>query len=713
MRKTAALILVLLMIPVIFGAKTVKDTFIFFDETPGQTDPAGSVSLLPAQQQQNTQGYVVLRMGGTVTEFEGFARTEEWSWQPGRVITPLNPASIDVMDYQGDGFLNDVAYISGLKKVTIRTGRSETDTETLWEWSFPDSVRAVAATDYNGDGKMDDLLVAAGQKIYAFNPATNQTYTSFTAGEPRIIAAADLDEDGRRDDVVVGGWTEGVTGEETTISDSFVKGYSSGGDPLWTFNPTDDGKVIYLHAFDRDSDGRDSDVIAIFLDDTNPTSPKSSLYIVSKGKSKFFRSNTIDASPADFDGDGRMDDFVLLTETAVYAYNSEDPPTFFESATNADYNTSDGRTPKKFIKVTSFFKQPSGGKNVYNDIAIFASIADDQRVLFFVEDFATEEQQTTPTPTPTATPTPTPPPNKPPSAKITGLSEGTTVQEGGVIALSGSASTDPDGGDIVSYQWLVDGVLKKTGVEYELSTEALSTGDHEVTLKVTDDEGDEGVTTIGFSIAKANIKPIAKAGEDVTVMEGEVVTLSAEGSSDPDGEIASYEWSEEGRVFSLDKTVEWEFPVGIHRITLTVTDDKGGSSTDEIVVTVEKKNLPPAADAGEDIEVIEGDTVHLSAKASSDPDGNITSYVWALPDGKTVEKPEFDAQFPVGVYRIRLNVTDDRGAVDTDELVVTVREAPGVLEKYGTEIKAGALTIVAILCAVVIFLRSQRTRGLY
>ncbi|MFV2040582.1 MAG: PKD domain-containing protein, partial [Candidatus Hydrothermarchaeales archaeon] len=225
-----------------------------------------------------------------------------------------------------------------------------------------------------------------------------------------------------------------------------------------------------------------------------------------------------------------------------------------------------------------------------------------------------------------------------------------------------------------------------------------------------------GVATITVSIAKGNVPPLAKAGDDVAVLEGAVVTLSAEKSSDPDGEIEFYEWSENETVFSLEKTVEKTFPIGEHTITLKVKDDMGAASTDKVVVTVVKENLPPKAAAGDDLTVFEGESVHLSAAASTDADGTIETYVWQLPDGKIIRKAEFDAKFPAGVHNITLNVTDDKGATASDIVIITVEQMPGTFErirlKYGLEIRIALLTLVSALFAAVIFLRN-RSKGIY
>jgi subtilisin family serine protease len=54
-----------------------------------------------------------------------------------------------------------------------------------------------------------------------------------------------------------------------------------------------------------------------------------------------------------------------------------------------------------------------------------------------------------------------------------------------------------------------------------------------------------------MSYGSANLSPIADAGDDVAVADGdgnggEDVRLDGSGSSDPDGTIASYEWIENG-----------------------------------------------------------------------------------------------------------------------------------------------------------------------
>lgn len=88
-----------------------------------------------------------------------------------------------------------------------------------------------------------------------------------------------------------------------------------------------------------------------------------------------------------------------------------------------------------------------------------------------------------------------------------------------------------------------------------------------------------------------NQSPIADAGADQTVTDtddngSESVTLNGTGSSDPDGTIASYVWTEGGTQIATGSNPSVTLAVGAHTITLTVTDDQGATATDDVVVTV-------------------------------------------------------------------------------------------------------------------------------
>jgi len=89
-----------------------------------------------------------------------------------------------------------------------------------------------------------------------------------------------------------------------------------------------------------------------------------------------------------------------------------------------------------------------------------------------------------------------------------------------------------------------------------------------------------------------NNAPIAKAGADQNITQGESVTLDGSQSSDRDGEINSYIWKEGEKVLGRTALLKISnFSVGVHTITLTVKDDKGAIGSDTIICIINKKKL--------------------------------------------------------------------------------------------------------------------------
>jgi hypothetical protein len=98
---------------------------------------------------------------------------------------------------------------------------------------------------------------------------------------------------------------------------------------------------------------------------------------------------------------------------------------------------------------------------------------------------------------------------------------------------------------------------------------------------------------LGFSSQSYAAVPIANAGPDQTVYAWidfmAAVTLDGSGSSDADGDTLTYQWtwSVDGNNYDTDEAApEIELPVGVHVITLVVSDGNTASAPDEVVVTV-------------------------------------------------------------------------------------------------------------------------------
>ena len=163
------------------------------------------------------------------------------------------------------------------------------------------------------------------------------------------------------------------------------------------------------------------------------------------------------------------------------------------------------------------------------------------------------------------------------------------------------------------------------------------------TLLVGDEEGLgytlESIGTVTFTIEEPNNPPTADAGADQTVDEDTTATLDATGSSDDDGSIASYAWTQTGSGPSVtlldtsaaqptftapdvDSATDLTFEV-------TVTDDDGASDTDSVTVTVEP--VAPASFTVENLNApgsaTQGDTIDVSAEVTNNGDVEATKTV--------------------------------------------------------------------------------------
>ncbi len=246
------------------------------------------------------------------------------------------------------------------------------------------------------------------------------------------------------------------------------------------------------------------------------------------------------------------------------------------------------------------------------------------------------------------------------------------------VTLDGSGSTDPDG-TIVSYVWTEGGNQIATGVT---ATVSLAVGSHTITLTVTDNAGATATDQATVTVNAGNRPPTADAGPDQTVTDtdgngSESVTLDGSGSTDPDGTIVGYVWTEGGNQIATGMTATVSLAVGSHTITLTVTDNAGATATDQATVTVNAGNRPPTADAGPDQTVTDTDgngseVVTLDGSASTDPDGTIVSYVWTEGGNQIATGMTATVSLAVAAHLIDLTVTDDDGATASDQVLITV-----------------------------------------
>jgi hypothetical protein len=187
-----------------------------------------------------------------------------------------------------------------------------------------------------------------------------------------------------------------------------------------------------------------------------------------------------------------------------------------------------------------------------------------------------------------------------------------------------------------------------------------------------------------------NQPPKVTANSDISInLPTNSVNLSAL-ATDADGKIASYAWSKlSGGAATISSPSASSTSVtglsqGTYVFRVSVKDDKGAEASDDVQITVNGSstvNKAPVVNAGADQTLtLPSNSLTLSAQAS-DSDGSIVKYSWEKTAGgaATVASPSAASTKISGLiegsYTFKVSVTDNSGAVASDDVVVVVKAA--------------------------------------
>ncbi len=153
---------------------------------------------------------------------------------------------------------------------------------------------------------------------------------------------------------------------------------------------------------------------------------------------------------------------------------------------------------------------------------------------------------------------------------------------------------------------------------------------------------------------------------------------------------SSWHWDEVHDADNNNQVVSFNLSAGNHTLTVAYRED--GTQLDKIYITntgdtpsgegdaannCTAVNQPPVANAGSNQTVTDSDnsgseSVTLNGSGSDDPDGSITSYIWREGGSQIASGVNPSVNLSVGTHTITLTVTDNDGATDTDDVIITV-----------------------------------------
>src|SRR5215203_2835594 len=263
------------------------------------------------------------------------------------------------------------------------------------------------------------------------------------------------------------------------------------------------------------------------------------------------------------------------------------------------------------------------------------------------------------------------------------------------ISLDGNGSSDPDG---TISAWLWTKISGPASLSIHRSSDSttpvknLVKGTYQFELKITDNSGLSARDTVQIIVRdslQANRPPVACAGIDQTItLPVNTVNLDGSCSTDPDNNIISYAWSKISGPSSFNianagaiQTQVTNLMQGVYQFELKVTDADGLFSKDTVLINGNTTaNRPPIANAGPDQTIIlPTNSINLDGSGSTDPDNNITSYVWTKISGPlilTITNVNIVqtnvTNLVQGSYQFELKVTDAGGSFSKDTMTVTV-----------------------------------------
>jgi hypothetical protein len=252
--------------------------------------------------------------------------------------------------------------------------------------------------------------------------------------------------------------------------------------------------------------------------------------------------------------------------------------------------------------------------------------------------------------------------------------------------FNGTNSSDNSG--VLNYTWYFgDGSIGYGPTPSHVYNQS---GLQNVFLFVTDPNGNEDWTMINITVR--NSPPVADAGPDQTVFEGETVFFNGSNSYDTASDIDSliYRWDFDGDgigdKWGTISNSTW-YNERINVVKLRVIDKEDDFDEDEVIVTVQ--NVAPTVDIEDFYQGTEGSDIIFIARGY-DPGDDTLQYQWDW-ENDGVWDTDWSTEFIVdhtwssmGTYTVMVRVTDgvDFGN-DTATVNVTVRKEPPIIGNLG------------------------------
>jgi PKD repeat protein len=238
-------------------------------------------------------------------------------------------------------------------------------------------------------------------------------------------------------------------------------------------------------------------------------------------------------------------------------------------------------------------------------------------------------------------------------------------------------STSTDDVEVTAWSWDFDGNNTPDANTATASFQYETPGTFNVSLTVRDAQGLSHTKTSAITVGTGNPAPTAGF---TSACSAAVCTFTSTSTDVAPGTIATYAWN-----FGDGGTADVSTPTHTYvvsaatdfTVTLTVTDNEGGTDVETQTVSV-APNTPPTA--GFTVTCSSAVCGFTSTSTDAAP-GTVTTYAWTFGDGATSSEINPSHSYAVTVptdFTVTLTVTDNDGATDVETQTVSVAPpAPG------------------------------------
>ena len=244
------------------------------------------------------------------------------------------------------------------------------------------------------------------------------------------------------------------------------------------------------------------------------------------------------------------------------------------------------------------------------------------------------------------------------------------VNKNTLLTLDGSQSSDPNG-DSLTHTWDFEDGTTKTGVS--ITHSFTIRGFHNVKLTVSDGESSSWVYK---TIEVLNKAPNVILLSPESVDKNSNITFDASQTTDFDGDTLNYFWEFGDGNTAIGATATHAYATsGTFTVKLTVSDGESPTIVNKEITVL---NQGPTAVISAPDTAFKKKAVNFDADLSTDPNGDLLTYVWDFGDGTPTATGDTTVHVYAssGTYTITLTVSDGESSSSTSKIITVVNQAP-------------------------------------